>query len=89
MVADTRQKDMIWPVCDDERKPLGDGQYQAAQTALLMDLRDHIKLIPDVLAELRKLNTLLHTPGINSEMWGPTWLATYLAAQQKAAEGRE
>lgn len=48
--------------------------------AVLMGIRDRMDTAAvanaAIIAELHKLNALLHTPGLN--MWGADWLAAYI-----------
>jgi len=86
---DQRLKERVWPVVKENGEDLYENvQYTSASLAVLMDLRDLMRVQID---ELKRLNALLHTPGLNSDMWGPSWLTAYikLAGEHASAQTKD
>jgi hypothetical protein len=80
-MVDKRQKNMVWPACDEEKNLLDARQYHAGTVAVLQDIRDQLHALPTILSELQKLNALLHSPDLSSE-----WMRGYLAENVKAKQ---
>lgn len=75
MALDARCKDKNWRI---DVKPEGGVSNSDAALAVLMDIRDRLDTLPELLAEVKKANEILRQP----------WLSSYLNALNDTLKGK-